>query len=58
MPYKIIKKGDVYKLYNIKKKKLISTNFKSKKTAGEMGIRWMNYMGEKGVIRGMSVVEK
>ena len=56
MPYKIVKKGKIYKLYNIKKKKFINSNFKSKATAGNQAINYMRYTNEKGKIVGMNVV--
>ena len=58
MPYEVKKVGKNYKLYKLKEKKYVKTNYKSKQSALNAGVNFMNYRNEKPVIRGNKIVSK
>ena len=43
MPYKVEKKDNVYKLFNLTKKEYVKKNFKTKETAISAGKNYMRY---------------
>ena len=58
MPYKIVKKNGVFKLYNIHKKNFVNVNFKSKKSAINQGKNYMRYRNEKPILKGNLILNK
>jgi hypothetical protein len=47
MPWKVVKQGDKYKLYNLDKKTYVNINFKSKQTALNAKRNYENYYKRK-----------
>ena len=58
MPYDIKKDADGWYLKNKKTGAIVNKRFKSLKTAVATGKNYMKYRGEKGVLRGRSLVTK
>tara|TARA_R100000231_G_C5312777_1_gene160931 strand:+ start:221 stop:412 length:192 start_codon:yes stop_codon:yes gene_type:complete len=58
MPYQIKKVNGKYKLYNLKKKEFVKTNYKSKETAVKAGMNFMKYRKEKPVLVGNKLINK
>tara|TARA_R100000278_G_scaffold120960_1_gene103938 strand:+ start:5093 stop:5272 length:180 start_codon:yes stop_codon:yes gene_type:complete len=58
MPYEVKKVGKNYKLYKLKEKKYVKTNYKSKQSAINSAINFMNYRNENPVVRGNKIVSK
>lgn len=57
MPFKIEKKNNIYKLYNIKKKVYINKNFKSKESAAKAGINYGRYRNEKLILKNNKLIK-
>ena len=58
MPYKVVKKGDVYKLYKMSEKKYSKINFKTKATAINQAKNWMRYRREIPYVKGSYILNK
>ena len=49
MPYRIIKKDNVYKLFNLTKKEYVNKNFKTRESAIKSGFNYMRYRKEEPI---------
>lgn len=58
MPYKIIKKDDKFKLYNLTKKEFVNKNFKTKESAVSAGKNYMRYRKEEPILKGNRILDK
>jgi len=58
MPYRIDKKDNVYKLFNLTKKEYVKKDFRSKETAISAGKNYMRYSGEKPILKGNRLINK
>lgn len=58
MPYDIKKDTDGWYLKNRKTGAIVNKRFKSLRTAVATGKNYMNYRGEKGILKGRSLVTK
>tara|TARA_R100001509_G_scaffold164990_1_gene144580 strand:- start:12905 stop:13087 length:183 start_codon:yes stop_codon:yes gene_type:complete len=58
MPFKIEKKKDKWKLYNIHKKVYVNKTFNSKETAISAGKAYMRYRGEKPYLSGNKLLHR
>jgi len=56
MPYQIKKIENYFQLYNLSKKKLLKTKFKSRETAINQAKNWMRYRKEKPVVQGNKIL--
>lgn len=58
MPYRVDKKDNVYKLFNLTKKEYVKKNFKTKETAISAGKNYMRYKKEEPIIKGNRILNK
>lgn len=58
MPYRIEKKDNVYKLFNLTKKEYVKVNFKTKETAISAGKNYMRYRKEEPILKGNMLINK
>tara|TARA_R100000935_G_scaffold39711_1_gene61174 strand:- start:152 stop:340 length:189 start_codon:yes stop_codon:yes gene_type:complete len=58
MPYRVDKKDNVYKLFNLTKKEYVKVNFKTRESAIKSGINYMSYRGEKPILKGNKLINK
>ena len=58
MPYRIDKKDNVYKLFNLTKKEYVNKNFKTRESAIKSGFNYMSYRGEKPILKGSRILNK
>lgn len=58
MPYRIEKKDNVYKLFNLTKKEYVKVNFKTKETAISAGKNYIRYSGGKPILKGNKIIHK
>ena len=57
MPYRIDKKGDKFKLYNIKKKEYVNKEFNSKESAVKAGQNFGRYRKEVLILKGNKLIK-
>jgi len=58
MPYRVDKKDNVYKLFNLTKKEYVNKNFKTKETAIKSGMNYMRYRREEPILKGNRILNK
>lgn len=58
MPYRVEKKDNVYKLFNLTKKEYVKVNFKTKETAISAGKNYMRYRKEEPILKGNKIIPK
>jgi len=58
MPYRIDKKDNVYKLFNLTKKEYVKKDFKTKETAISAGKNYMRYRKEVPILKGNRLINK
>jgi len=58
MPYRIDKKDNVYKLFNLTKKEYVKVNFKTRESAIKSGMNYMKYRKEEPILKGNKLINK
>ena len=58
MPYKVEKKDNVYKLFNLTKKEYVNKNFKTRESAIKSGFNYMKYRKEEPILKGNRILNK
>tara|TARA_R110002012_G_scaffold64045_1_gene168488 strand:+ start:315 stop:500 length:186 start_codon:yes stop_codon:yes gene_type:complete len=58
MPYKVEKKDNVYKLFNLTKKEYVKVNFKTRESAISAGKNYMRYRKEEPILKGNMLINK
>lgn len=58
MPYRVDKKDNVYKLFNLTKKEYVKVNFKTKESAISAGKNYMRYRKEEPILKGNRLINK
>jgi len=58
MPYKVEKKDNVYKLFNLTKKEYVKKDFKTKESAISAGKNYMRFRREEPILKGNRILNK
>ena len=58
MPYRVDKKDNVYKLFNLTKKEYVKVNFKTRESAISAGKNYMRYRKEEPILKGNMLINK
>lgn len=58
MPYKVEKKNNVYKLFNLSKKEYVKKDFKTKESAISAGKNYMRFRREEPILKGNRILNK
>tara|TARA_R110000824_G_scaffold373331_3_gene563743 strand:- start:1096 stop:1284 length:189 start_codon:yes stop_codon:yes gene_type:complete len=58
MPFKVVKKGNKYRLWKIKERKYAKASFNSKASAVSQAKNWMKYRKEKPIVKGNFIITK
>ena len=58
MPYKVEKKDNVYKLFNLTKKEYVKKDFKTKESAISAGKNYMRFRREEPILKGNRILNR
>jgi hypothetical protein len=56
MPYKVMKMGDHFQLFNLSTKRILNVKFKSKETAISQAKNYMRFRKEKPIVKGNRIL--
>jgi len=56
MPYKVMKMGDHFQLFNLTQKRIVNTKFRTKESAINQGKNWMRFRKEKPIVKGNRIL--